>query len=144
MRVVIDGVSFENPTKLRIEVAPEGETVGPWQIEIVGGQLTVKGQDEPALTIMGSHRLDLQNAGAALLIYTPPLTFTADNAGVEGGLLNLEEVLGEDILGESEPFDMEIKWPPAEVDLGNLPSEPPRLVGYDTKPDSWRDKPPLL
>jgi hypothetical protein len=46
MKVVIEGVTFDNPRGLRIIVAPEGETVGSWHIEMIGGPLRIEGTRE--------------------------------------------------------------------------------------------------
>ncbi len=51
MKLIINGVEFVNPSSVVIEVDPDGETVGPWDIEFRGGPLTVRGEKGSALTI---------------------------------------------------------------------------------------------
>lgn len=51
MRIIINGVVHENPTAMRIEVDPGGETVGPFTIEVAGGLLTFEAtEDRSAMT----------------------------------------------------------------------------------------------
>lgn len=58
-------VSIENPHELRIQVAPEGEDIGPFEIHIHGGLLTIshpKGEPEkPALNIGYNTGVTIEN-----------------------------------------------------------------------------------
>ncbi len=82
MRLIVDGMTFENPNKIRIEVAPEGETVGPWTVEVVGGQLTVLGKRDG----LGAVHVDrsrsvggtMEDGCINLPVETPPLHLVED------------------------------------------------------------------
>lgn len=52
MKLTVNGVTFDNPDTLLIEVDPAGEEVGPWTIEFRGGPLTVRGTDARPVALL--------------------------------------------------------------------------------------------
>jgi len=89
MKVLLDGVEIPWPRKIEIHVDVAGETVGPLQIDILGGVLKMCSiADESALTVTAFYPAGLELEGPR---FDPPTPILVTEKGTDADEPNIIE-----------------------------------------------------